>query len=84
MAERLPEIPQRPAQSHPDVTAVTDYWAPPDHAVAPPRWFMSFHPVGLVVFVFLTVLLVVLFAAGLCQRDPGREESELERKSLWN
>ena len=45
---------------------------------------MSFHPVGLVVFVFLTVLLVVLFASGLCQRDPGREESELERKSLWN
>jgi hypothetical protein len=45
---------------------------------------MSFHPVGLVVFVFLTVLLVVLFAAGLCERDLRREESELERTRLWN
>jgi len=45
---------------------------------------MSFHPVGLVVFSVLTLALVLLFAAGLCQRDVGGDESELERKSLWN
>jgi hypothetical protein len=45
---------------------------------------MSFHPVGLLVFVFLTVVLVVLFAGGLCARDLGREDSELKRTSLWN
>jgi len=45
---------------------------------------MSFHPWGLVVFAFLTVALVLLFAAGLCQRDLGREESELKRTSTWN
>ena len=45
---------------------------------------MSFHPFGLVVFVFLTVLLVLLFAGGLCQREPRREDSQLRRTSLWN
>ena len=45
---------------------------------------MSFHPWGLVVFVFLNVVLVVVFAAGLCQRELRREESELERRSQWN
>ena len=45
---------------------------------------MSFHPWGLVVFVFLTVVLVVVFAAGLCQRELRREESEFERTSQWN
>jgi len=47
---------------------------------------MSFHPWGLVVFAFLTVALVLLFAGGVCQRDLGREESELklERTRQWN
>ncbi len=45
---------------------------------------MSFHPVGLLVLVFLTVVLVLLLAGGLCARDLGRENSELKRKSLWN
>jgi hypothetical protein len=45
---------------------------------------MSFHPLGLVVFIFLTILLVLLFAAGLCQRELRREESELQRTGLWN
>jgi len=45
---------------------------------------MSFHPAGLLVFIFLTVVLVLLFAGGLCARDLGREESELERTSQWN
>jgi hypothetical protein len=45
---------------------------------------MSFHPWGLVVFAFLTIVLVLLFAAGLCQRELDREESELKRTSLWN
>jgi len=37
------------------------------------------------VFAFLTVALVLLFAAGLCQRDRGREESELKKRtSQWN
>jgi len=49
------------------------------------RWLMSFHPWGLMVFAFLTVALVLLFAAGLCQRDRGREESELKKRtSQWN
>ncbi len=34
---------------------------------------MSFHPVGLLVFVFLTVALVLLFAGGLCARDLDHE-----------
>jgi len=38
---------------------------------------MSFHSLGLVVLVVLTVLLVVLFAAGLCERELRREESEM-------
>jgi len=45
---------------------------------------MSFHPWGLVVFAFLTVVLILLFAAGLCQSELRREESELERTSQWN
>lgn len=45
---------------------------------------MSFHPLGLVVFAVLTVALVLVFAAGLCQRDVGGDDPELERKSLWN
>jgi len=47
---------------------------------------MSFHPLGLVVFAFLTVALVLLFAAGLCQRDLSREDPELKlkRTSQWN
>jgi len=45
---------------------------------------MSFHPWGLVVFVFLTVVLILLFAAGLYQRELRRQESELERTSRWN
>ena len=45
---------------------------------------MSFHPWGLVVFVLLTVVLILLFAAGLCQSELRREESELERTSQWN
>jgi len=45
---------------------------------------MSFHPWGFVVFAFLTVVLILLFAAGLCQRELRREESELERTSPWN
>jgi len=45
---------------------------------------MSSHPLGFVVFVFLTVVLILLFAAGLCQRELRREESELERTSRWN
>jgi hypothetical protein len=37
---------------------------------------------GLVVVVFLTVLLAMLFAAGLCQRELRREErQEHEDKS---
>jgi len=45
---------------------------------------MSFHPWGLVVFAFLTVILILLFAAGLCQPELRREESKLERTSRWN
>ena len=45
---------------------------------------MSFHPWGLVVFVLLTMLLILLFAAGLCQSELRREESELEKTSQWN
>jgi len=45
---------------------------------------MSFHPLGLVVFAVLTAALVLLFAAGLCQRDVSGDESDLKRKSLWN
>jgi len=66
------------------VIAITDDCPLLDDAAPTLRWLMSFHPWGLVVFAFLTVALVLLFAAGLCQRDLGRKESELERKSLWN
>jgi len=67
------------------VIAVTDDGALLDHpAATPPRWLMSFHPLGLVVFAVLTAALVLLFAAGLCQRDVGGDESDLKRKSLWN
>jgi len=45
---------------------------------------MSFHPLGLLVFVFLTVILVLLFAGGLCEREMRREESELKRTAIWN
>jgi hypothetical protein len=45
---------------------------------------MSFHPWGLVVFVSLTVALILLFAAGLCQSELRREESDLEKTSQWN
>jgi len=45
---------------------------------------MSFHPWGLVVFVFLTVVLALVFAAGLCQPELRREGSELERMGPWN
>jgi len=45
---------------------------------------MSFHPLGLVVFSVLTLALVLLFVAGLCQRELGSDESELKKKSLWN
>jgi hypothetical protein len=37
---------------------------------------MSFHPLGLLVFVFLTVCLVLLFAAGLCERKLRQEETQ--------
>jgi len=45
---------------------------------------MSFHPWGLVVFSVLTLALVLLFAAGLCQVEPGGDESDLEGKNPWN
>jgi len=45
---------------------------------------MSFHPWGFAVFVLLTVVLVPLFPAGLCQRELRREESEFKRTSQWN
>lgn len=45
---------------------------------------MSFHPWGVVVFVLLTVVLIVVFAAGLCQPELRNEESELERTTQWN
>jgi len=45
---------------------------------------MSFHPWAFVVFVFLTVVLILLFAAGLCQHELRREESELKRTRRWN
>jgi hypothetical protein len=40
---------------------------------------MSYHPLGLVVFIFLTVFLVLLFAAGLCERELRREEMESQK-----
>ncbi len=46
---------------------------------------MPIHPLGLLVFVFLTAVLVLLFAGGLCQRELCREESELKKRTaLWN
>ena len=42
---------------------------------------MSFHPVGLLVFVFLTVVLVLLFAAGLCEREVRQEETQGRRNA---
>ena len=45
---------------------------------------MSLHPWGLVLFVFLTGVLLLVFAAGLCQSELRREDSELERTSQWN
>lgn len=42
---------------------------------------MSFHPWGLLVFVFLTVVLVLLFAAGLCEREVRREETQTRRNA---
>ena len=45
---------------------------------------MSLHPWGLVLFVFLTVVLLLVFAAGLCQTELRREDSESERTSQWN
>ena len=45
---------------------------------------MSFHPLGLVVFVFLTILLVLLFAAGLCERELNHDESQPQRTGLWS
>ena len=71
-------------KSQPAVRRVTDTRAFLDDAVGPPRWFMSFHPWDLVVFVFLTAVLVLVFAAGLCQPELRREESELERTGQWN
>ena len=45
---------------------------------------MWLHPWGLVVFVVLTVVLLLVFAAGLCQSELRREDSELRRTSPWN
>jgi hypothetical protein len=42
---------------------------------------MSFHPLGLVVVVFLTVVLVLLFAAGLCEREVRQEETQARRNA---
>jgi hypothetical protein len=45
---------------------------------------MSFHPWGLVVFGLLTVVLLLVFAAGLCERELRHQESESEGTSIWN
>jgi hypothetical protein len=37
---------------------------------------MSLHPWGLVVFVFLTLVLILLFAAGLCERELRNQEAQ--------